>query len=281
MNFIDIVSRDNDTFIAKLNDKLTVNALTGALVRESIFFVQQRRRGALGTNLDEMDPADVPTIDQFSEDERQNEAGRDLTEQQQFEQGHEVRDPYKTMCILNGLRYRVYNDLYRFVDVPHPDVALFTEPKRVAGSPINYDVPMSAERFVDFRIQVSANVNEKDLKDAMAEDPKADEAHLRSIFAEQARRRQAQLRELKTEILTEINGLPSESYDSSGFEALPILTQIAIATKVVTKLQAEHDRLQTIRTTEMASNRAAIRNEITVLQAALNEIVRKARHLAE
>jgi hypothetical protein len=189
------------------------------------------------------------------------------------------------MCILNGLRHYVYNDLFKFVDVPLAKHALYTEAKRRAGEAINWDQPMSAERFIDFRIQIAGRVNERDLKDALAEDPSAEEKHLRSIFAEAALRRQAALKELKLDILAEIMSLPEDTGDKEGFktsdssswEALPAKTRVAIATKVRDGLQKEHDRLQTIRTERMAGQRAMIRDEIKIISKAVDTLVQQVR----
>ena len=289
MNFIDIVTRDNNvTDIAKLNLRLTINAFTGALVREAQFYVQQRRRGIPSSDLpmDEEALAEhQTTIDDHSEDDRTNEAGETLDAQMRREQGYETRNPYRDMCTLNGLRHYVYNDLFRFVDVPKAKDALYFEAKRRQGEAINWDQPMSAERFLDFRIQVAGRVNERDLKDAMAEDPTADEVHLRRIFAESAIKRAAALKDLKLDILAEIVSLPEDTgdvegfktSDSSSFGALPAQTQVAIATKVRDGLQREHDRLQTIRSERMAAQRALIRDEIKIVNAALDKLVQQVR----
>jgi hypothetical protein len=189
------------------------------------------------------------------------------------------------MCLLNSLRHFVYNDLARFVDIPAGKHALYTDQPRTEGQSPNWDQPMSAQRFLDFRIQLAGRVNERDLKAALLEDPDSEESHLRQIFAEAAVRRQAALKDLRMDILSEILSLPEDTgdvegfktSDTSGFDALPALTQIAIATKVRDSLQREHDRLQTIRTERMAGQRLLIREEIKIVNKALDMLVQKHR----
>jgi len=291
MNFIDIVTRtENHSDVAKTDLRLLCNALTGALVREAETFVRNRRKGITQPDeiADEYSAAEEhqPNLnDQDSEKDRLDSEGKTLDQLVAEAQGREFRDPAKDMAILNGLRHFVYNDLFKFVDVPKANSALYLEKPREEGKAPNWDQPMSAQRFLEFRIQLAGRVNERDLKDAVAEDPSADERNLRQIFAESAVRRQAALQELKLDILSEIMSLPMDTHDIDGFktsdsaswEQLPAKTRVTIATRVRDGLQREHDRLQTIRTPEMAGRRALLRDEIKIVTKALDTLVQHVR----
>lgn len=276
MNAIDTITRDNlDSGIARLNLKLTINALTGALVSEAMSYIARTNQGE---NL----PKDEPvTIDSFEADADRNDQFED---EMREEQGFSVNNPYKNMCLLNGLRVRLYNELHAFTDIPVAARALYKEFGTPPGTAINYDQPMSAQKFIEYRVSRAGDVDERALKRALQAEPDADAQRLRGVFAERAKQDKARLEGMAAAVLTEINGLPETTYDTSGFDALPVRLQVSIVEKIIAKLKARNEQLlvswarsgkETI-----AAERKLVKAEIDTAQAALDELVRKQRHAA-
>lgn len=214
-----------------INAQATVNALTSETINATLAHIQARKALPEGTD-------DVPTLDQRNELDAAQQ-GEELTGEARFEQGFDDKmPPHKIAEICDGLRHTVYEELHRFGDFPLAENALLYTPKRKLSDPINWDLPMSAEQNIDFRIKMSAVPDDKKIAIFAAETGDPVEM-VRAIMAKDAARESARLVTLKPQVMEEIFSLEGV-YDQDGFMALPLATQIRVAQKIAAALDRRY-----------------------------------------
>lgn len=231
MNLIDVVTRENQiTNIAVFNTKTAINALTGALVSETLRYLARVEKGEIFVK-----PGDVPTIDLVDEsEERTNEEGETIDEQMRRELGFEIDDPFKNMCELNNLRVFLYKDLSTFASIGSHKDALYLLTGEPAGD-TNWDQPMSAERFLDFRIEATRRPNMAAVAKAIKNDPKTDPEIYQRAAENNALQNYLRLKAKRGAVLQEIYGLQEHPVDTSAFSRLPARLQVIIGMKIIQK----------------------------------------------
>jgi len=217
----------------RTNARIIINTLTSQVISSLMSFCSQR-------NSQNADPEQYTGLDQRNEQD-EYARGQKLRDQLTEEAGHDVRmEPYKIASICDGLRYSVYEDLATALGPDSPkaeDVLLHTNPHFAKS----YDLPMSLESLLDFRVQRAGEVDEKKVK-KLAESEDEDINFVREVARDQAARDQKRMEALAPDVMVEADSL-NDVFDLDAFSALPVETQHRIVSKVYQKLFDENKRL--------------------------------------
>lgn len=229
---------------------IIINALTGATCSNVMKHIYEQKWIPEPT-LDTRNEADEAT--------RGQEVIDAVTEMQGFAV---AMPPLKTAQICDGIRYDMYQEMHGWGDFDARTDALTYSPKvqSITARP-NYDQPMPAELYMDFRIKNALNLNNTEIQMAAKRLNKPEDI-IRAALLDEARRSQARLVELKPSVLAEINSF-EDVYDLSAFTSLDIDIQCGIAQKIAEKFDALYMRLlpKAVRSLEMASKLEAIERQ--------------------
>ena len=289
-NFLHVVNAPNKhTDEAVLNLKLTINALTGAVLSAMRSHIAAVKRGDNG-NLPTTEPGAAASIHGESTIDQRNAAdearrGEELGEFMTDASGHEVQiPPLKVAQICDGIRFTLYHQLEGMADIAAPGVGLIGPTPKMALP--NFDQPMSLADMIDFIISRSGNIDETTVQRAalLTEDP---EDFVRQALKEAGERDAKRMTLLKPEILAEVQGFTApgagHNYDEDAFPSLPIGVQLSIATKVGQGLNREYKRIYplAVRTgdLEQMNNLKIIKANYNEVQSWIKAFTAEARHL--
>ena len=120
-----------------------INALTSVACAEVMNHLWNVRKGLTDT-------PDLDTRNMQDEDARGNEANDVISEMA----GHEVRmSSLKAAQILDAIRFTLYSDMHAWGEFDNEQALYFTPPASITARP-NYNQPMSAELYMQYRIEI-------------------------------------------------------------------------------------------------------------------------------
>lgn len=215
-----------------------INALTGAACSQVINHLYDVR---FSRTTDEL-----PSLDERNEQD-EADRGQDVVDFVSESNGFTVpMKPLEAVKIIDGIRHDLYSEMFQWGDFATEgecagkDPLVFTPPQAITARP-NYNQPMSAQMYMDFRIDNAERLDEGMIRMG-AKRLKIAEDVIREAMLVEARKSKARLLELRPKVLAELDGL-NFAYDVSAFTKLDIDTQVYIAEKVSTRVDREYQRL--------------------------------------
>ena len=257
-NLITILSDNVHSEDIPRNLKYLINALTGQACSSLMSHIYAVRRGEVVE----------PTLDARNEQDA-DIRGRELNDEHVNEIGFVAPMAHlKIAQICDGLRHTLYQELHRYGDYLD-EQHLYVEPALSASSlRTNYDQPMSAELYMNLRVQLAGTVNEADVQRGAKSFNKTVDL-IREIMTEDATKQKARLLNLKPEVLSELQSF-NDSYDIDVFPSLPLEVQQTVGNKVYDKLKAEYARMLP---RALRSNDKLMISQLAMIEATQNALV--------
>lgn len=259
----------NDTKIRGLRH--LINAFTASACNAMLAHLSLVKRGDFTEN-------DIPTLDQRNELDAETE-GDEVSKQLMAATGIATPSipPYLVSQLCDGIRFSLYQHLHAYGEFSD-DKTLYREPKVVSlVGKINYDQPMSAEMYMNYRVKMASTVNDNEVKAMYKARSKVShgitEELVRAAFTEAAVKNQQRLDRLMPEVLTELASF-NDVYDEDAFMHLPTEWQLRIGQHVQRSFNNEYKRIlpRLLRDQTLAGECACIEASIDVLTQWLTEV---------
>lgn len=206
--------------------KHIINALTAATCSAMLSHCFAQRRGEIGGNFgNDADELTALRAGHFGGVDSRNELDAELAGEEARVHVRELQgfDPnvpaYKVAQLCDGIRYDVYELLHAFGEYPS-DAVLFKSPVVGILERPNFDLPMSAELYLNMRVRMAGAVQDTDVAAICKRRPGVHEKMVRELLTDEAKRSQRRLAEILPDVLAEIGSL-EDVYDVDAFMALP------------------------------------------------------------
>jgi len=255
-NLIDILTKDLHSDDAPRMYCIVINTLTGVVCSQTMRHIGMVRRHEI---------TDEPTLDTRNEQD-ENSRGQEVQDFLHESNGFSTPMlPMKIAQICDGIRYSLYSEMHAWGEFADESALIMTPVQSITARP-NYDQPMSAQMYMQFRIDNAERLNETEIKMAATRLKLAEEV-VRAALAEEARRNKAMLIDMTPHVLSEVNSM-EDVYDLREFVTLPIETQCAIGEKIASKLDQLYMRLLpgAIRSLEKASKLEAVQRQHAIVK---------------
>jgi hypothetical protein len=215
-----------------------INTLTGAACSELMAHFAGVKSRIYSTNGEDLR---IPTLDERNEDD-EHARGQALSDHMTAASGFTVElTPYRNAQILDGIRHTLYEEMPGWCEVADQADALTNTPAYILGAGINYNQPMSAQMYMEYRLANIENINSAEVKlgATMLQLP---EEVVRASLLEQAQKRKAAMLDQKPMVLAELNSM-TDAFDIDAFTGLSIILQCRIGTSINDKLAKQYTQL--------------------------------------
>ena len=258
--------------------KLSINALTGITCGAMMSHLFRERAGMADIEI---------SIDGRNELDAKSR-GTELKAENMFDNGYGEGMPLKTISqIANGIRVALYDELHRFGDFPHKNALYVTPVTGITERP-NYDLPMSAQLYMEFRSRPPVGVNEREVEAIVKRRGTSITADtVREILLEDARKSAKRVADIAPNVLAELGsytdqeewivndttGMAFPAHKPDAFTSLPLETQVQFAETLQRSLQREFERLlpRSLRDVDIAGECDLIELHLKSLRGFINE----------
>lgn len=241
---------------------IIINTLTGVVCSQLMRHIHATRRGEYTDDTSTLD-----TRNEADEATRGLAVANFVTESSGFEV---AMTPYKIAQICDGIRHTMYEELHTYGEF-NDSSALIRTPVAHLGAKVNFNQPMSAQMYMDFRIKNADRVNDSEIKLASAR-MQLPEDIIRQALTAEAIRNKLQLTRVAPDVLTEVASL-DDAFDIDAFTALDTIVQGNIAEKISAKFDQAYMRLlpAAIRSLDRASDLNALALQHAIVKTWLTE----------